>query len=147
APATDTRLLLPPEAQTTALDFDQFQRYALAARLLDRMLAGLGRPVRILEVGSNVLNLLPRFLNAGRVHVTRCDVSPCGDADFVQVEKSKALPFAAESFDAVVALEVLEHIPPDGRRPFLAECLRVARHGIVFSCPNGTPEVIEAEAQ
>jgi glycosyltransferase involved in cell wall biosynthesis len=145
--AAEMQLLLPPGLQNTTLDFDQFQRYRITARLLDRMLAGLGRPVRILEVGSNVLNLLPRFLNASRVQVIRCDVSPCVvDPDFVLVEKNQALPFAAESFDAVVALEVLEHIPAEGRRPFVAECLRVARQGAIFSCPNGSPEVVEVEA-
>jgi GT2 family glycosyltransferase len=36
-------------------------------------------------------------------------------------------------------------MPADRRRDFVSECLRIARHGAIFTCPNGTPEVIEAE--
>src|SRR5262249_44884591 len=42
-------------------------------------------------------------------------------------------------------LEVLEHIAPEGRRFFIEECLRVARRGMVLTCPNGVPEVAAAE--
>jgi len=139
-------LLLPRATEATALGFDECQRYAAAARVLDRMLIGLRPPIHILEVGSNVLNLLPRFLDPSRVEVTRCDTQCYGDDDrFVLIEKDKPLPFAAEAFDAVLALDVLEHMPAGARQPFLAECLRVARSGAIFSCPNGVPVVVEAE--
>src|SRR5713101_5269506 len=139
-------LLLPAGPEVHSLDFDQLQRYSITARLLDRLLAGSCFPVRILEVGSNVLNLLPRFLDPDRVHVTRCDVERYSDdSNFVVIEKDKPLPFADESFDAVAALDVLEHIAPESRRDFVSECLRVARRGLVLTCPNGVAEVEEAE--
>lgn len=138
--------LLIGQPLVAGLDFDQIQRYALAARLLDRMLRSHNGPVRILEVGCNELNLLPRFLDPERVQVIRCDVEKFGDApDFVLIERERPLPFAADSFHAVVALEVLEHLPGRDRSSFVADCLRVAREGMVFSCPNGIPETIEAE--
>jgi GT2 family glycosyltransferase len=143
----DASLLLAVRPETAGLDFDQFQRYSAVAQVLDRLLAGLTGPVRVLEVGANVLNALPLFLDPERVRVTRCDVEPFSqDADFVLIDKDKPLPFADESLDAVVALEVLEHLPPARRRDFIADCLRVARRGTVFTCPNGTPEVAVAES-
>lgn len=138
--------LLPPDPEVQSLDFDQLQRYSVTARLLDRLLAGCSCPVRILEVGSNILNLLPCFLDPARVQVTRCDVERFSDdPDFTVIEKDKPLPFADGSFDAVASLEVLEHVPLEGRRFFIEECLRVARRGLVLTCPNGVPEVVAAE--
>ncbi len=154
-PSGGESLLLPSGPEVHSLDYDQLQRYSITARLLDRMLAGPScggkfqtcpTPLRVLEVGANVLNLLPRFLNPVRVHVTRCDIERFSDdPDFVVIEKDKPLPFADESFDAVAALEVLEHIPPEARRFFVSECLRVARLGLVLTCPNGVAEVEDAE--
>src|SRR5437870_725144 len=117
--ADEGSLLLPHDPDVHSLDFDQLQRYSIVARLLDRLLAGSSSyggatPLRVLEVGANVLNLLPRFLNPARVKVTRCDVERFSDdPDFVVVERAKRLPFADESFDAVASLEVLEHIAPE----------------------------------
>jgi GT2 family glycosyltransferase/SAM-dependent methyltransferase len=145
-PRDEESLLLPAGMEVHSLDFDQLQRYSITARLLDRLLAGTCRPVRILEVGANVLNLWPRFFDHTRVLVTRCDVERFSDdPDFVVIDRDKPLPFADESFDAVAALEVLEHIAPEDRRFFVSECLRVARRGVVLTCPNGIPEVEEAE--
>lgn len=139
-------LLRPLDGSEKHLEYDQLQRYSHVAAILDRMLGSLARPIRILEVGCNVLNLLPRFLDSRRVQVTSCDVERFRtDDDFVLIERDQPLPFPSGSFDAVVALEVLEHIEQRDRPSFLADCLRVAAHGAVFSCPNGEPQVIAAE--
>src|SRR5437773_3428647 len=144
--ADEGSLLLPHDPDLHSLDFDQLQRYSIVARLLDRLLAGSSSSLRVLEVGTNVLNLLPRFLNPSRVQIIRCDVERFSDdPEFVVIEKDKPLPFADESFDAVASLEVLEHIAPEGRRFFIEECLRVARRGLVLTCPNGVDEVVAAE--
>ncbi len=145
--AAGDRLLLPARPENQALDLDLFQRYSLTARLLARMLANVPPPMRILELGPNYLNPLLRFLNPELVQLTRCDTRAVfDDPDFVRIDAGAPLPFANEAFDAVVALEVLEHMPRERRRDFLAESLRVARHGGVYSTPHGVPEVIEAEA-
>ncbi len=139
-------LLLPAGPEVHALDYDQLQRYSITAQLLNRLLVDVPPPVRVLEVGANVLNLLPRFLDPSRVQITRCDVERFSeDPDFIVIERDQPLPFEDESFDAVAALEVLEHILPEGRRFFVSECLRVGRCGLVLTCPNGVAEVEEAE--
>jgi hypothetical protein len=47
------------------------------------------------------------------------------------------LPFADQSFDVVVASDVMEHVPPEGRGALIREVLRVARRVAVFGYPCG----------
>jgi hypothetical protein len=49
----------------------------------------------------------------------------------------RALPFADESFDFVYSHAVIEHVGSQAQQiRFLAEALRVARHGILITTPN-----------
>lgn len=52
------------------------------------------------------------------------------------------LPFGDGSFDAVVASDVMEHVPPEKRRELIFEVLRVARRIAVFGFPCG-PAALE----
>ena len=45
--------------------------------------------------------------------------------------------FAADSFDCVTLLEVIEHLPRDAGERLLAHCERIARLKVVVSTPNG----------
>jgi GT2 family glycosyltransferase len=145
--SADRSLLLQWGADVASLPFDLFQRYSEVAKLLDRMLAGVATPVRILEVGGPDGNVLRRLFEPRLVQITRGAGQPCGDdPDFLLLPQDQPLPVADESFDAVVALDVLAQLPAERRRPFLADCLRVARHGAIFTSPHGAPEVCEAES-
>lgn len=53
------------------------------------------------------------------------------------VATATALPFGDHSFDAVVASDVLEHVPPDKRLIVIHEVLRVTRKVAVFGFPSG----------
>ena len=48
------------------------------------------------------------------------------------------LPFRDSSFDAVVASDVLEHVPPEGRPTVLREALRVACKVVLIGFPCGS---------
>lgn len=129
--------------QLLQIDYDQFQRYAAVTVLLKPLLGAWQqelKPLRILEVGSHTLNLLPTFLSPLSIEIVRADLQTqyAGDiGPYVTIEKDQPLPFADGSFDVVVAMEVLEHIPSQARQSAMSEWARVARKGIFFTCPNG----------
>lgn len=50
---------------------------------------------------------------------------------------ARSLPFPDRSFDVVVALDLMEHIPNDARRVVVAEFARVARHRVIVAGPAG----------
>ncbi|HQR08145.1 MAG TPA: methyltransferase domain-containing protein [Gemmatales bacterium] len=129
--------------QLLQIDYDQFQRYAAITVLLKPLLNAwqqVGKPLRILEVGSHALNLFPAFLSPLSIEIVRADLEPqyAGDVGpYVTIEKDQQLPFAKGAFDVVVAMEVLEHIPRESRHQAMKEWSRVSSKGILFTCPNG----------
>ena len=99
----------------------------------------------ILEVGcgaGNFVQCLRGWYPGSQLTAIDLDesvVSPCShrhpDVDFARTS-SEQLPFAAESFDVISALQVIEHFPcPED---FLAESARVLRTGgvILLATPN-----------
>jgi hypothetical protein len=111
-------------------------RYYPILRCLERH--GLLSQGNILEIGSGPVGL-GRFR---RVPFTGCDLSFPAPPKFPMtqlVASAAALPVADRSFDAVVASDVLEHIPPDLRGQVIKEALRVARKLVIFGFPCGQP--------
>lgn len=49
----------------------------------------------------------------------------------------RAMPFEDGAFDVVLALDVLEHVPPEDRAAALEELARVARRRLIVACPAG----------
>lgn len=93
-----------------------------------------GEPV--LEIGSGSFGLAHFY--HGRI--VGCDLSfpdvPSKNMLPVRCSGTR-LPFADSSFEAVVASDVLEHVPPDARSEVINEALRVARKLAVFAFPCG----------
>ena len=89
--------LRPIEERPADLDFDTAQRFGLATELLNRLLTGATAPVKILDVGCNVLNLLPAYFERELVRVTRCDTfeNVAHDPHYVQIVPGDPLPFGA----------------------------------------------------
>lgn len=138
----------PASPSALALEFDQYQRYRHCTELMLQVAGDDADQLTVLEVGSNVLNLLPLFLGARAQRVVRCDLQEPreGDEDYVQISADAPLPFEDASFDFVVAMDVLEHVAPEQRRTFLAEVSRVSRLATVVGFPRGDDDVRESEA-
>lgn len=136
------------------LPFDQYQRYRIMSEVLNLLitegvLPGEGEPpLTILDVGGYP-GLLARFAPQG-ARVVVLDV--VRDAESARrynytyvIGSGMTLPFPDGSFDCVVSLDTLEHIPQEARPPFLAEMRRVARAAAVLVCPVFREETALAE--
>lgn len=126
----------------TLLDvpFDHYQRYGAAAHLLKAL--DLATP-RVLEVGANRQRLLGQFLPHASFLYT--DLHAEGDEKDFVVADATALPFPDQGFDAVVSLDVLEHIPAPLRTKAAAEMARVAGRAVIVGFPPDQPWVRDAE--
>jgi SAM-dependent methyltransferase len=85
----------------------------------------------VLDVGGTA-GMLQMF--SSNFDVTTINVDDSGDLTY----SGKSLPFADSSFDAVVSLDTLEHIPHENRRDFIDELFRVAKRSVIFCAPLGT---------
>lgn len=103
-----------------------------------------GRPCEttILEVGSGSLGIAP-YLGQ---KITGLDLDFSGP-DFPLLTRIKGdathIPFPDQSFDFVVSVDVLEHVPSKKRKRAINEALRVAKFGVFLGIPCGK----EAEKQ
>jgi SAM-dependent methyltransferase len=98
----------------------------------------------LLDVGAGALGLAD-YLDA-RWDVTAIDVSfgdygawrhPPRTRARRTVGDVRALPFEDRRFDAVVAVDVVEHLAATDRAPALGELARVARRRVVVAAPAG----------
>jgi SAM-dependent methyltransferase len=109
-------------------------RYAPVKTVLDNL--GGGASLSILDVGCGPVGLscaLPDVRFAG------CDVAfwSAPPSTMVAVQATPgSLPFLDRSFDVVVCLDVLEHVPPDARRAFVGELTRVAAGRVLLAVPT-----------
>lgn len=127
-------------ADLTGIPFDHYQRYAAAAAIVQSLEPLVGT---VIEVGANRQRLLGEFLPQARVLYTDIEAQE-GLDDFV-VADAAALPFGDRVFEAVVSLDVLEHIPPAARASAVAEMARVAGRIVVIGCPIDLPATHAAE--
>lgn len=130
--ALDELLTDHRQAGHARLGADDAARFRSAARLLPPA------PATVLDVGCGV-GVLSDWLAGRGYAVTGVDT----DAALMermeaphQVASIDALPFEDLSFDAVVASEVLEHLPVDVFERSRGEMARVAQSAIVVTVPN-----------
>lgn len=98
---------------------------------------------RVLELGSGHLDFTLDYLLPAAGEVVATDLEPLFPADLelpervtFQREDALDLSFDDETFDCVIALEVIEHV--EDEHAFLHEGLRVLRPGgkFIFTTPN-----------
>lgn len=96
---------------------------------------------KILEVGSGPRGIT-RYLNYPITGVDKVFNKPSRLVKQVKVKDIK-LPFKTNSFDYVISVDMLEHLPDNKRGESLREMIRVAKKGLVLAVPCG----LKAEAQ
>jgi SAM-dependent methyltransferase len=111
-------------------NYDDAQRYASYWHQIDET-SSLGG--RILEVGVGN-GTVSTILRARGFDVTTVDLDPALAPDVMGDVRN--LPLPNNSFDTVLAAEVLEHLPWEDVRLAVAEIARVARRGVVLSVPD-----------
>lgn len=124
--------------------FDE-ARLIVQGTLFDEMLEGKQLAGRVLNAGCGEGLYAPLVERYERVaEIFNLDLAPPPvarrreDPRHMDVQGSvTALPFASESFDAVICSEVLEHIPADGDA--VAELARVAKPGALVLVSVPTP--------
>jgi 2-polyprenyl-3-methyl-5-hydroxy-6-metoxy-1,4-benzoquinol methylase len=146
-PACDPRLLA-----ATLRRFGTVNRLfsGWGATYRDRLrpaLAALGRPARVLDLGSGGGDLVARL--AGLAHRDGLDVSWTGadpdprSLDVARGREASGIEFrvtdaaslrrAGETFDAVISNHVLHHLSPDGLAGFAADSLALSTGVVIHS--------------
>lgn len=90
----------------------------------------------MLEIGSGCSGITP-FI---KKKVTGVDIEiACPPSEYLTYINYKGdyLPFENNSFDVLVSVDTLEHIPPNLRPPHIDEMLRTARKAIIIHVPLG----------
>lgn len=91
---------------------------------------------KILEVGSGSLGIIPYF----RKPIAGLDIDFSGPSTQLLTKikgSAESLPFRKNSYDAVICVDVLEHLPPQNRQKAIYEILRVAQKLAVIVVPVG----------
>jgi len=121
------------------LPFDQYQRYKMVEELVE--LIRDGRRLRILDVGGH-----PGFISVvlPEDDTFVLDILPPEGLNSVQGDGAR-LPFKDDSFDLVVSVDTLEHIPSGQKIRFLEEQLRASRDYVLLAAPFEDENISLAE--
>jgi SAM-dependent methyltransferase len=125
--------------------FDVHQRYSPVALILSELMK-LPR-AQILDIGSGAGDFLARRLAQAEITCLDLEIPDefRGRAEYVEGD-ARDLAFPDGSFDAVVAIDVLEHVPSSDRMKVLEEACRVSRGPVIFAFPDADQNVSMIEA-
>lgn len=137
------------EALFWARDISLYLRYSkIMAHLQDKISLNSVSQITVLEVGSGgpgISNFLKycAFKN-------KCDLT-LADTDYNALSRVKSektavihgdcLPFESNSFDVVISVDTLEHIPKDKRAKFITELKRVTKKTVLLHSIAHDPDM------
>jgi hypothetical protein len=121
------RLILPGELWSLDVDL----RYLPVSRFLKQH----AQDATVLEVGSSNTGITP-YVNTIIVGTDTTFPSHIASR-LLPVVARGLLPFRDRSFDVVLSLDTLEHVPRDFRQLFINEMVRIARRYVVVGFPEG----------
>lgn len=143
--------LLPEKIRMLLSSIDRVQRYQVVAKELKKLSSILNKKLVVLDVGGGD-GVCFRYLDHRDIDYTVMDSDQaslrgaclrglkaiCGDGCNI--------PCRDDSFDVVISIDTLEHVPPAKREVFLEELKRVSRYAVVIHCPFGeTGEIVSWE--
>src|SRR5689334_13107014 len=117
--------------------FDQYSRQTIVANAINAMRQSSSQKFTILDVGG-YKGKTKRSLPADSVMIV--DIVDSKEDDDYTKASALNLPFDEQSYDFVVSFDALEHVAAKDRTSFMAECLRVARRGVIICAPHNTPQ-------
>lgn len=97
------------------------------------------KPKKILEIGVGNKTVY-HYLTSLGINVIGCDINSKLKPDVIGDIRS--LPFKDNSFDLVVAFEVLEHLPFEEFEKALNEMKRVSNNKVIISIPSPSAHII-----
>ncbi len=126
------------------IPFDQYQRYRYIADIIEQI-RKRGEKFQILELGSNYQMNLKKFIPHDEIFCVDLayPLSPeeLEDSVLFVVGDAMHVPFADNTFDIVVSLDVFEHIESGKRRLFLKEMVRLSKRCSILAGPFDTEDV------
>jgi len=131
-----------------SLPFDQYSRYLESSKILKKIFGD--KTIKILDVGGlshlwhidETFRLINFFLPESLTYTI--DPTWNNEPGFLQADGLK-IPFKDSSFQAVVALDTLEHIKDKKRSSFINEIFRVSSDIVILSSPFFSDTIKKAE--
>ena len=114
------------------MGYDKYLRYEFAASEVDA-------PSSVLDVGGGIGDFLDRHRISGVIAEMSFDSSLFGRVRSAQqfvTYDGNSLPFRDGSFQDVVCLDTLEHVPYPNRKAFLKEIRRVTAKKVILTFPT-----------
>lgn len=121
------------------MTFDQFQRFQLAADLIEYQRNK--ENLVILDAGSH-RGFLSDFLPGDVIY--NFDQRYFSHSRFIQGDVL-SLPFSHDVFDITIAIDILEHISEPNRGAFVNELVRTSSDLVIIGAPFANKEVASAE--
>lgn len=123
-----------PSIRNRFVGYDSYERHQAVCALVAPQ-----EDESILDAGG-LRGQLAKHVPLARI--TALNVDDSGDVRY----EGGAFPFESGEFDAVVSLDVLEHIPAGERESFVRECARVGQRIVLIAAPYGSAGHVSYEA-